>query len=205
MEEELFSRPPAPPPPRAQGHIEHEARLQAALNDPQSPPLLLWPGEGALTPDELLAADRAATAAADDDAAASEGADVPQHRRRTLIVVDGTWSGARRLMESLPASLPRVRLPAEAVGGGARSLLAPVREYTGDLGLGRVSTLEAMAALLRALGEPATADVLLDALRLKARQRGGTSAVFMPFVSFLTRGSDPQRARLAGALPPRLH
>jgi DTW domain-containing protein YfiP len=63
---------------------------------------------------------------------------------RTLIVLDATWSQARRMYRKLPA----VRgLPVLKLAGGA---VAParLRDSPGD---GKVSTIEAIAAALRAV------------------------------------------------------
>ena len=167
---------------------------RAALEDPSAPPILLWPSVDALTPAELLASrhqphfaaaspsegrgvDPEAGAAApwagrggEGEAGAIPAAAAPLPPRYTLVVIDSTWSGAKRMHLHLPGPgvLPRVRLPPEAVGNGAKSLLAPVRAYAGDLDIGRVCTLEAVAAMLRELGEPQElVDALHENLRLK--------------------------------------
>lgn len=63
-----------------------------------------------------------------------------------------------------------VRLPPQAaVTNGGRSLLHPARKYHGDLDTnGRVSTLEAVAALLAELeGDERVKDTLLHNLMIK--------------------------------------
>jgi len=72
---------------------------------------------------------------------------------RLVVVPDGTWSQARRMMQRVPAlrTLPRLALPGPPAG---RRLRRPHR----DDGM---STLEAMAGALAALGERAAADRLL--------------------------------------------
>jgi DTW domain-containing protein YfiP len=94
-------------------------RLERALAEPGRTPVLLWPKGGAVPVDRF----------------ASEGP-------TTLVVIDGTWPHARRIVSSTPAlrGLPRVTLPA-----GERSRYRirrqPRREF--------LSTIE---AAVRALG-----------------------------------------------------
>jgi DTW domain-containing protein YfiP len=86
---------------------------------------------------------------------------------RRLVVPDGTWPQARRMIQRVPAlrALPRLPLPPAPV---APRLRRPVA--------GGMSTLEALAAALRALGEPEPAarlDALLAAgVDLATRLRG---------------------------------
>jgi DTW domain-containing protein YfiP len=88
-----------------------------------------------------------------------------------LVVPDGTWPQARRMLQRIPElrALPRLPLPA---AGPAHRLRRPAA--------GGMSTLEALAAALRALGE-AEAAARLDALlaagvALATRLRGGAGA-----------------------------
>ncbi|NUO48255.1 MAG: DTW domain-containing protein [Polyangiaceae bacterium] len=69
--------------------VDESAELKRILADPERPAVLLWPGEGA----EDLDTTELATPA-------------------TLVVVDGTWSTAKKLVRRnrILASLPRVRL-----------------------------------------------------------------------------------------------
>jgi DTW domain-containing protein YfiP len=85
-----------------------------------------------------------------------------------LVVPDGTWPQARRMLQRVPElrALPRLPLPA---AGPALRLRRPAA--------GGMSTLEAVAAALRALGE-AEAAARLEALlaagvALATRLRGG--------------------------------
>ncbi len=73
---------------------------------------------------------------------------------RRLVVPDGTWPQARRMMQRIPElrALPRLPLPPAPA---ALRLRRPVA--------GGMSTLEAVAAALRTLGEPDAA-ARLDAL-----------------------------------------
>jgi DTW domain-containing protein YfiP len=68
---------------------------------------------------------------------------------RTIVVPDATWSQARRMVQRLPAlqTLPRLSLPAPAQ-------VARLRRSRLDAGM---STLEAIAAALERLGDPASA------------------------------------------------
>lgn len=70
----------------------------------------------------------------------------------TLIVVDATWPQARRMRQRLPALQGRPILSLAPTPAAARMRRAPV--------VGRVSTIEAIAAALRLLDEPAAADAL---------------------------------------------
>lgn len=86
---------------------------------------------------------------------------------RRLVVPDGTWPQARRMMQRVPElrALPRLALPP---AGPALRLRRPLA--------GGMSTLEALAAALRTLGEPEAAarlDALLAAgVELATRLRG---------------------------------
>jgi DTW domain-containing protein YfiP len=76
-----------------------------------------------------------------------------RERPRLVVVPDGTWSQARRMMQRVPAlrTLPRLSLPGPPAGLRLR------RPHRGD----GMSTLEAIAGALAALGEPAAAERLL--------------------------------------------
>lgn len=72
---------------------DNNPELQGALSDPAAPPVLLWPG-----PD------------------ARDLGDDPPDERVTLVVIDGTWALARKLLRVNPglARLPRYKLPMTA-------------------------------------------------------------------------------------------
>mmetsp|Transcript_27798 Transcript_27798/g.51386 ORF Transcript_27798/g.51386 Transcript_27798/m.51386 type:complete len:383 (+) Transcript_27798:106-1254(+) len=134
-------------------HKPHDERMKEILEDPSSLPVVLWPGDSALLPSEVkaLAAERTGG-------------------RVTVIALDATWANARRLCFSYPKDTIFVKLPPEnALGDHAKSILAPVRCYGGDAAEnGRVSTLEATAALLLELtGDRTAYDTLLDNLKYK--------------------------------------
>jgi DTW domain-containing protein YfiP len=82
------------------------------------------------------------------------GAEAPRPRR--IVVPDGTWGQARRIMQRVPElrTLPRLALPP------ASPAAARLRRPTVA---GGMSTLEAVAAALRAVGE-AEAAARLDGL-----------------------------------------
>jgi DTW domain-containing protein YfiP len=88
-------------------------------------------------------------------------------RPARLVVPDGTWPQARRMLQRVPAlrALPRLALPAAAP---ALRLRRPAA--------GGMSTLEALAAALRRLGEPDAADrleaLLAAGVGLASRLRG---------------------------------
>jgi DTW domain-containing protein YfiP len=76
----------------------------------------------------------------------------PRARPRRIVVPDGTWAQARRIMQRVPAlrTLPRLALaPSPAATRLRRPTVA-----------GGMSTLEAVAAALRALGEAEAAERL---------------------------------------------
>ncbi len=89
---------------------------------------------------------------------------------RRLIVPDATWAQARRMVQRVPEirTLPRLAVRAGAPEG--LRLRQP-------LVAGGMSTLEAVAAALRALGDPGIADALeafhRDGVALASRLGGG--------------------------------
>jgi DTW domain-containing protein YfiP len=90
---------------------------------------------------------------------------------RQVIVLDGTWAQARRMIQRIPAlrTLPRLSLPARTCPGlrPGLSLDEPLRKPTVA---GGFSTIEAMAGALVILGEPEAARAL-DALHAAALER----------------------------------
>lgn len=89
----------------------------------------------------------------------------PRVRPRRIVVPDGTWAQARRILQRVPAlrALPRLALaPPSAAPRLRRPTVA-----------GGMSTLEAVAAALRALGEAEAAErldrLLEDGIALVAR------------------------------------
>lgn len=92
-----------------------------------------------------------------------------------IVVPDGTWAQARRIVQRVPAlrGLPRLALPPAA----ATAVRRPPRRGTG---VGGRSTLGAVAAALRLLGEVEAADrldaLLADGVALVARLRGTPGA-----------------------------
>lgn len=98
-----------------------DATLARVLGDRERPPVLLWPGPGAI------------------DVAAS-----PPSQPVTLVVVDGTWSQARKLVSTNPelAALPRYAFAPDEPGR-YRIRKEPSAEC--------VSTIEALAHVLGVL------------------------------------------------------
>ncbi len=92
----------------------------------------------------------------------------PPAAPRAIVVLDGTWAQARRMLQRVPAlrALPRLSLPAPP---GAGRLRRPTVA-------GGMSTLEAVAAALRLAAEPQAAAALEAlhrlALERAARMRG---------------------------------
>lgn len=91
----------------------------------------------------------------------------PQPPPRALVVLDATWSQARRMFRKLAAlrGLPILRLPDDAMPS-ARLRTAP--------GPGRVSTIEAVARALRIVEGDAVAEPL-EALFALAVERARAS------------------------------
>ena len=81
---------------------------------------------------------------------------------RRLVVLDGSWAQARRMLQRVPAlrALPRLCLPAPA----------PRPRLRRPTVVGGMSTLEALAGALALLGEPEAARQL-DALHAAALDR----------------------------------
>ena len=86
-----------------------------------------------------------------------EAAPLPFPLPATLVVIDGTWSQARRMLQRIPVlrALPRITLPERA---GSRLRRPTVK--------GGMSTLEAVAAALALLGEGEVARSLDEVHRL---------------------------------------
>jgi DTW domain-containing protein len=96
---------------------------------------------------------------------------------RLVVVPDGTWSQARRMMQRVPElrTLPRLPLPGPPAGLRLR------RPHRDD----GMSTLEAIAGALRVLGAPDAAD------RLLALHAAGVERVLR------LKGEPDARARVA--------
>jgi DTW domain-containing protein YfiP len=131
-----------------------EEALLARIRQRAARTCVLFPSPDALTVPEMLArargaASRDAAAAAPSEAASAEPP--PLH----VVVVDGTWGGAKMLCKRLSTLLgaggdvPRVRLTASS-----RRDFQPLRKTTVDE---RVSTMGAVVHLLRELAAPAEA------------------------------------------------
>lgn len=112
-----------------------------------------------------------------------------------VLVPDGTWGQARRIMQRVPAmrGLPRLSLP----GPVARLRLR--RPHRGD----GMSTLEAMAGALAALGAPDAADRLLElhdlAVERVLRLKGMWAPALADAPTTGALGFDPARAHRRAA------
>ena len=154
------------------GLAEHEARLENVLRENEGRVALLWP-----RPTMAFAEIRERMR----DARETADAKSPRHRLDraadarvgwTFVAVDATWNSARKMVSRIPASVPRVSVPAEAFQALAKrvpplpthdSLLGPVRKYDARakkkgaennvvMDSGRRSTFEAVLASLLAVG-----------------------------------------------------
>jgi DTW domain-containing protein YfiP len=157
-----------------------DAAVQAALAGP-APAYVLFPGPAAI-----------------------DVADLPREAPITLVVLDGTWWQARKLLRLNPAlaALPRVAFSPRRLSDYHRIRRQPAAHC--------VSTIEALAETLAAL-EPGGADFdrLLDPLRaLVERQEWFAATVHSRRHHLPVRTRRPsRRARLAAALQaawPRL-
>lgn len=82
---------------------------------------------------------------------------------RTLVVPEGSWRTAKRVVNSLPEHIPRLSLPLDAVKNeirrgifpqtdGSSSMLAPLRLPSEDRHKARVCTCQAVVSALRTMG-----------------------------------------------------
>jgi DTW domain-containing protein YfiP len=121
-----------------------------------------------------------------------------QHSTVNLCVLDSTWSQSLAMDRALPSHIPRVRVD-DFVSGSSQFLNRKQSDVPG-----RVSTLEAVAIALQALGEPeAVIKPLYDALHISVdamlRIRGHKTAYGNNFVGQIatagtgTAGADGVR------------
>ncbi len=91
----------------------------------------------------------------------------PEPLPGAVIALDATWPEARRMRQKLPGLRGRRMLALAPVAAATRMRKAPHASH--------VSTIEAIAGVLRLLGEPAAADALdqLFALACARQQRSG--------------------------------
>lgn len=116
--------------------FEHDARVRAALSDPARPAVLLYPSEGA-----------------------HDAVHAPPAGPVTLVVLDGTWAHAKKLLHLNPflQALPRYALQPER-----ESEYRIRREPQRDC----LSTVEALCYTLGALeGDPARFEAMLRPFR----------------------------------------
>eukprot|EP00928_Gymnodinium_smaydae_P092027 TRINITY_DN75807_c0_g1_i1.p1 TRINITY_DN75807_c0_g1~~TRINITY_DN75807_c0_g1_i1.p1 ORF type:complete len:363 (-),score=64.49 TRINITY_DN75807_c0_g1_i1:364-1452(-) len=123
-----------------------EARFETLLEESKGRAIVLYPSEGAITPEQAIASFGAAcesAGGASHDASGASACDAPPPL--LAVLVDGTWRQARRMHRHLEA-LPHVILVPRK-----RSQFAWRRQTRED----RISTVEAGALLLEDLGEKA--------------------------------------------------
>eukprot|EP00195_Chlamydomonas_chlamydogama_P001132 CAMPEP_0202920514 /NCGR_PEP_ID=MMETSP1392-20130828/76892_1 /ASSEMBLY_ACC=CAM_ASM_000868 /TAXON_ID=225041 /ORGANISM="Chlamydomonas chlamydogama, Strain SAG 11-48b" /LENGTH=278 /DNA_ID=CAMNT_0049614011 /DNA_START=278 /DNA_END=1114 /DNA_ORIENTATION=+ len=136
------------------GFRPHDAQVVELLADSSITTAILWPGANSISCSEL-----------------KRIADERTGGRMAVIAVDASWRGARAMKGFYPKDTLHVAIGPDnpIISGQTVSLLAPIRKYRGDKsGNGRVSTLEAIAALLYELeGDEALAASMLDNLRIK--------------------------------------
>jgi len=128
-----------------------EQRLNDIWKDASVTPCVLWPGDDALSVEELKLK-------------------IGSESELLLIVPDGTFSSARRMIKKYPPNCLKVALSSQSVLEGKRnSFLYPVRKYGGsEADTGRVSTLEAVAAFMREMGEhPIVSDALISNMKIQ--------------------------------------
>ena len=137
------------------GRLAHLALTTSALCDVGGPGrLVLGPGEP--DPDAWLLF--------------PEGpprTEAPTPPPSTIIVLDASWPGARRMRQRLPGLQGRRMLALAPIAAASRMRKAPDAS--------RVSTIEAIAAVLRPLGEPDAADALdrLFEVAVERQRRSG--------------------------------
>ena len=149
------------------GLAEHEARLENVLRENEGRVAVLWP-RPTMAFAEIRERMRDARETADSTNNRASDARVGW----TFVAVDATWNSARKMVSRIPASVPRVSVPAEAFQALAKrvpplpthdSLLGPVRKYDARakkkgaennvvMDSGRRSTFEAVLASLLAVG-----------------------------------------------------
>lgn len=155
----------------------HDQELDALLADPGRCCVALWPGSW---PGRQIASAAAAFAAADHIGAAAGGGRAPI----TLLLLDTTWTGARRMARRLPEHVICWTLSEEDLlwqtlettpGSGpspvpVKSLIAPLRKRNGPIAT-EVCTAQAGVAALRALGAPLhVCTELIDLIRTKVER-----------------------------------
>lgn len=158
------------------GLAEHEARLENVLRENEGRVAVLWPRPTmAFAEIRERMRDARETAISRTKSPRDTLDRVTRDARVgwTFVAVDATWNSARKMVSRIPASVPRVSVPAEAFQALAKrvpplpthdSLLGPVRKYDArakikgaeknknGMDSGRRSTFEAVLASLLAVG-----------------------------------------------------
>lgn len=146
------------------GLPEHDNQLRDVVGSEDGLQVVLWPDTNkqdgsapAITLEEVTSQ-------------LQDGKDV------ALIVVDGTWRNARKMVTKLPSSVRRLDLSANIVFGegqedndsSKQSILAPLRSKGPNSAQRQVCTAEAVVGALRQLGlNENDGEHVLEATRLK--------------------------------------
>ena len=135
------------------GLPEHDSMLDKLINNPDNLVVILWPDQGNQGSSLYLSLDDVKTQL--------------DHKHVILVVVDGTWRNARRMVARLPRDkVFLIDLPTEAVQGiladsnqgqksstsNSKSLLAPLRGRGPLITENQVCTAEAATAAMLSLG-----------------------------------------------------
>ncbi|GMH45022.1 hypothetical protein BSKO_12979 [Bryopsis sp. KO-2023] len=135
------------------GHQEDDTEFRKMLDDPTTMKCVLWPGDGAISVEEF-----------------KQLMSKSEPKEVVVIIPDGSYRGARKMAPKYPSSIPRVKLSVESVlGSKDQCMISAVREYGGkQRETGRVSSLEAVAALLDEMGEdPHVSHALKENMKVK--------------------------------------
>lgn len=148
------------------GLEDHDRRMEQQFSDPSTTTAVLWPGEGAISPEELVTRARVNTGG-----------------RIALVAIDATWNNANRMKSRLPKDVVKVGLPPSlTMRDKQQSLFHHLRKYKDSIKTGRVSTVEAVASMLYHLeGDEAVYSSLMYNLKLKVdgmRSQRGRPTVY---------------------------
>jgi len=128
-----------------------DARLNALLDDPGSACAILYPGSQSRSLNQLTEKDRAEL--------------MPRERRFVLLVIDGTWAGARPMLRRSKnlAALPRVSFSHSGASGYAGLRKQPREDC--------LSTVEAIGRVIGLLESTEVENQLLAPFRYMVAQQ----------------------------------
>jgi DTW domain-containing protein YfiP len=124
------------------GVPEHDAEIAARCSDPNT--FVLFPGQDARTFAEL------------DMSVDPQGQSISCEKSYNIIIVDGTWTQAKKIERSLPPHVPRVCL--ESLERLSEALKRPMRAHSDS---SKVCTL---AAVIQLLAEMRCAQSVMESL-----------------------------------------